>query len=229
MLPDTRSLRSGLPVTALAVVVCVWSASRSLAQDRLKIAVGGRGIGETFVTEVGYNAGLFKKHNLVLDIFYTDGGGETQQAVISNSAQIGVASGFLGAIGVFAKGAPVRIVGGSYTGGSQLFFYVPAGFADQVAAGPRRQDRRVLQQRFVDPCERAGAAEALQGHLQADADRQCSRRLDGDHERAGRCRLGGRAVRRRRARGRQDPADHEVVRCAGIRQANHARHHRQCQ
>ena len=96
------------------------------AQDRLKIAVGGRGIGETFVTEVGYNAGLFKKHNLALDIFYTDGGGETQQVVISNSAQIGVASGFLGAIGVFAKGAPVRIIGASYTGGSQLFFYVPA-------------------------------------------------------------------------------------------------------
>jgi NitT/TauT family transport system substrate-binding protein len=97
------------------------------AQDQLKVAVGGRGIGETFVTEVGYKAGLFNKHNLVLDIFYTDGGGETQQAVISNSAQIGVASGFLGAIGVFAKGAPVRIIGGSYTGGAQVFWYVPAG------------------------------------------------------------------------------------------------------
>jgi len=60
-------------------------------------------------------------------IFYTDGGGETQQAVISNSAQIGIASGFLGAIGVFAKGAPVRIIGGSYTGGAQVFWYVPAG------------------------------------------------------------------------------------------------------
>ena len=46
--------------------------------------------------------------------------------MISNSAQIGVASGFLGAIGVFAKGAPVRIIGGSYTGGSQVFWYVPA-------------------------------------------------------------------------------------------------------
>ncbi len=105
----------------------VLSAPDVFAADTLKIAVGGRGIGETFVTEVGYKAGLFKKHDLTLDIFYTDGGGETQQAVISNSAQIGVASGFLGAIGVFAKGAPVRIIGGSYTGGSQVFWYVPAG------------------------------------------------------------------------------------------------------
>jgi NitT/TauT family transport system substrate-binding protein len=72
---------------------------------------------------------LFNKHSLVIEIFYTDGGGETQQAVISNSAQIGVASGFLGAIGVFAKGAPVRIIGGSYAGGAQVFWYVPAGSA----------------------------------------------------------------------------------------------------
>jgi NitT/TauT family transport system substrate-binding protein len=120
-------MRGATFVTALlgAALICAQSEA-CRAQDQLKVAVGGRGIGETFVTEVGYKAGLFNKHNLVLDIFYTDGGGETQQAVISNSAQIGVASGFLGAIGVFAKGAPVRIIGGSYTGGAQVFWYVPA-------------------------------------------------------------------------------------------------------
>ena len=112
--------------TIVLAALAALCAQDALAQDRLKIAVGGRGIGETFITEVGDKAGYFKKHNLALDIFYTDGGGETQQAVISNSAQIGVASGFLGAIGVFAKGAPVRIIGGSYTGGSQVFWYVPA-------------------------------------------------------------------------------------------------------
>jgi NitT/TauT family transport system substrate-binding protein len=115
--------RASIVAAALALTV---AASAVRAEDRLKVAVGGRGIGETFVTEVGDKAGLFKKHDLALDIFYTDGGGETQQAVISDSAQIGVASGFLGAIGVFAKGAPVRIIGGSYTGGSQVFWYVPA-------------------------------------------------------------------------------------------------------
>ncbi len=118
-------LRARLLVAPLAAVL-TWASGMCHAQDQLKIAVGGRGIGETFVTEVGYKAGLFDKHKLALDIFHTDGGGETQQAVISDSAQIGVASGFLGAIGVFAKGAPVRVIGGSYTGGSQVFWYVPA-------------------------------------------------------------------------------------------------------
>jgi NitT/TauT family transport system substrate-binding protein len=119
-LPPRRLPRS------LATIAVLCTMPSAFAADQLKIAVGGRGIGETFVTEVGSKAGLFAKHDLALDIFYTDGGGETQQAVISNSAQIGVASGFLGAIGVFAKGAPVRIIGGSYTGGSQVFWYVPA-------------------------------------------------------------------------------------------------------
>ena len=113
--------RARLAAASFALI----ATSAALAED-LKIAVGGRGIGETFVTEVGYKAGLFKRHDLALDIFYTDGGGETQQAVISNSAQVGIASGFLGTIGVFAKGAPVRIIGGSYTGGAQVFWYVPA-------------------------------------------------------------------------------------------------------
>ena len=112
--------------TFVLASLAALAASEASAQDHLKVAVGGRGIGETFITEVGDKAGVFKKHNLALDIFYTDGGGKTQQAIISNSAQIGVASGFLGAIGVFAKGAPVRIIGGSYTGGSQVFWYVPA-------------------------------------------------------------------------------------------------------
>jgi len=123
-------------VTALLAAIATFAAvaESGRAEEGLKIAVGGRGIGETFVTEVGYKAGLFKPHNLALDIFYTDGGGETQQAVISNSAQVGIASGFLGAIGVFAKGAPVRVIGGSYTGGAQVFWYVPAA---SPIKGPR--------------------------------------------------------------------------------------------
>jgi NitT/TauT family transport system substrate-binding protein len=142
-------------------VACVEPAR---ADDQLKIAVGGRGIGETFVTEVGYKAGLFKPHNLALDIFYTDGGGETQQAVISNSAQVGIASGFLGAIGVFAKGAPVRIIGGSYTGGSQVFWYVPA---DSPIRTPQDLAGKTVAYSNNGSSTHAGAL-ALQKHYKLD-------------------------------------------------------------
>ena len=109
-----------------ALLTLLLGAHAASAQDHLKVAIGNRNVGETFVTELGDKAGIFKKHGLALDIFYTDGGGETQQAVISDSAQIGVAVGFLGVLGVYAKGAPVRVIGSSFTGGTQMFWYVPA-------------------------------------------------------------------------------------------------------
>jgi NitT/TauT family transport system substrate-binding protein len=113
-------------------MVCVAAAMSALqpraagAEDQLKVAVGARGVGETFVPELGQNAGIFKKHGLTLDVLYTDGGGVTQQIVISDSAQIGIANGFLGTLGAFSKGAPLRVIGSTFTGGSQLFWYVPA-------------------------------------------------------------------------------------------------------
>src|SRR5262249_50431147 len=109
-----------------ALLALLLGTSAASAEDMLKVAVGARGVGETFVAELGQNAGIFKKHGLTLEILYTQGGGETQQVVISNSAQIGVATGFLGALGAFAKGAPIRVIGSTFTGGSQLFWYVPA-------------------------------------------------------------------------------------------------------
>jgi NitT/TauT family transport system substrate-binding protein len=112
--------------TVLGLLALAISTHAACAEDTLKVAVGARGVGETFVAELGQNAGIFKKHGLVLDILYTQGGGETQQVVISNSAQIGIANGFLGTLSAFAKGAPVRIIGSTFTGGSQLFWYVPA-------------------------------------------------------------------------------------------------------
>jgi NitT/TauT family transport system substrate-binding protein len=66
--------------------------------------------------------GLFAKHGLELQVFYTSGGGETQQAVISGSADIGVSPGTLGVLGAFAKGAPVRIIAGEATGTAEYYF-----------------------------------------------------------------------------------------------------------
>jgi len=117
-----RSLSTAL----IAGMALAAAAQGAQAEDHLKVAVGARGVGETFVAELGQNAGIFKKHGLSLEILYTQGGGETQQVVISDSAQIGVAVGSTGALAAFAKGAPIRIIGSTFTGGSQLFWYVPA-------------------------------------------------------------------------------------------------------
>ena len=113
-------------LVGVAVAAILSAASAAQAQDLLKLAQGGRGVGEAFVPELGQNAGIFKKHGIVLDIFYTQGGGETIQIVISGAAHIGGQIGFLGTIGAFAKGAPIRIIGSNFTGGKQLYWYVRA-------------------------------------------------------------------------------------------------------
>jgi NitT/TauT family transport system substrate-binding protein len=99
------------------------------AQDSLRLAVGQRGNWDTSIAELGQRGGIFGKHGLTLDILYTQGGGETQQAVIAGSVDIGVAAGVMGVFGAFAKGAPVRILGAETTGGADLFWYVRADSA----------------------------------------------------------------------------------------------------
>jgi NitT/TauT family transport system substrate-binding protein len=113
-------------VGVLAVLAMVVAQSAAHAQDALKIAAGQRGNWDTSVAEVGQRAGIFKKHGLTLEILWTQGSGETQQAVISGSVDIGVAAGIMGVLSSFSKGAPVRIIGAETTGASDLYWYVPA-------------------------------------------------------------------------------------------------------
>jgi NitT/TauT family transport system substrate-binding protein len=107
-----------------ALALCL--ALPAAAQDALKLAIGQRGNWDTSVAEVGQRAGIFKKHGLQLELLYTQGGGETQQAVISGSVDIGVAAGVMGVMSAFSKGAPVRVIGAETTGAQDLFWYVPA-------------------------------------------------------------------------------------------------------
>lgn len=109
----------------LAIIGMLAGASQpASAQDTLKLAVGQRGNWDTSVSELGQRAGIFKKHGLQLEILYTQGGGETQQAVISGSVDIGVAAGIMGVLSAYSKGAPVRIIGAETTGAQDLFWYV---------------------------------------------------------------------------------------------------------
>jgi NitT/TauT family transport system substrate-binding protein len=114
------------PLCAIIALALGGALSPAAAQETLKVAAGQRGNWDTSIAEVGQRGGIFKKHGLNLEILYTQGGGETQQAVISGSVEIGVATGIMGVLSAFSKGAPVRIIGAETTGASDLFWYVPA-------------------------------------------------------------------------------------------------------
>src|SRR5215471_5751334 len=105
----------------MAVLSAICPAS---ADDTFRIAVGQRGLWDTSIVELGQRGGIFRKHGITLDILYTQGGGETQQAVISGGVELGSSAGSMGVFGAFAKGAPLRIIGAEMTGGADLFWYV---------------------------------------------------------------------------------------------------------
>ena len=116
-------IRAGTFAIAMATTLAV--ATSALAQDRLKVAVGQRGVYENSVSELGQDKGFFKKHGLQLEILYTQGSGETQQAVISGSVDIGIGVGTHSVMGAFQKGAPIRAIGSTITGAYE-FWYVRA-------------------------------------------------------------------------------------------------------
>src|SRR3981189_927025 len=109
-------------------VVAILAASlpTAQAQDRLRIAAGLAGTWENSFSELGQNAGFFKKHGLELEIFAPKGAREPQQAVISGSADIGTGVGTFNTFGAFAKGAPIRVIAATHTGANDLTWYVRA-------------------------------------------------------------------------------------------------------
>jgi NitT/TauT family transport system substrate-binding protein len=107
----------------MAAQVCT-SAAR--AEDTLKVTIGQMQAWAQQPPILGQQAGIFKKYGLVLDNIGTQGAGETLQPVIAGSADIGIGIGTVGVMRAFAKGAPVRIFGGSFTGMRDIFWYVKA-------------------------------------------------------------------------------------------------------
>lgn len=109
-----------------AVAAVGWLAATPVsAADKLKIAVGQREIWHGAPAALGERAGIFRKHDLDLDLLFTSGSGETMQATIAGSVDIGVAAGTFGVMGAYAKGAPIRIIGAESTG-EDAYWYVRA-------------------------------------------------------------------------------------------------------
>ena len=111
-------------VAALALVVAADRGAWS--QETLKVAIPQRGAWDAGVAELGQRGGIFKKHGLDLEILYVQAGPESIQAVIGGSIDIATAAGVSAAVGTFAKGAPIRIIGSEMIGAPDLYWYVPA-------------------------------------------------------------------------------------------------------
>jgi NitT/TauT family transport system substrate-binding protein len=115
------TMRSILRTVTLAAPLGL-SVSAAATEVTLKVAVGQMEAWTQQVPILGER--IFRKHGIVLQNFGTQGAGETLQAVISGSADIGTGIGTAGVMRAFARGAPVRIVAASFTGAGDIYWYV---------------------------------------------------------------------------------------------------------
>jgi NitT/TauT family transport system substrate-binding protein len=114
-------------VTALgALALLAVGGQQAVSQETLKVAVPQRGAWDAGLAELGQRGGIFKKHGLNLEILYTQAGPESIQALIGGSIDIATASGVSAAVGTFAKGAPIRVIGSEIVGSPDLYWYVPS-------------------------------------------------------------------------------------------------------
>lgn len=127
-------------MTIYTIAACLAFATASAcAQDKLKLALGQRGNWDTAISELGQQTGIFRKHGMELEILWTQGAGESQQAVLASSVDIGLA-GTLAAFGAYQKGAPLRIIAAEATGAAD-FWYVRA---DSPIHGIKDLDGRTI-------------------------------------------------------------------------------------
>ena len=188
-------------VGALGVVVpLALSIGGARAEDTLKVVIGQINNWENQAPTLGQDAGIFKKHGLVLENTGTQGAGETIQAVISGSADIGGGVGAAGVMRAFAKGAPVRILAPAFTGTGDLYWYVKAdsklqtlkdATAENTIAYSTNGSSRVHQR--------------TRRKSQTNGDRRTSGHADCGHVWSDRHRLGGAAIWPARDQRRENP------------------------
>lgn len=117
-----RAFLTGVGTVGLAAAL----PRRAFAADKLKVAIGQKGVWDSMISVFGLEQGTFKAENVEVDITWTRGGSETLQTVITKSCDFAMTNGITGVMSAFAKGAPIRIVSAEATGAGDLFWYVKA-------------------------------------------------------------------------------------------------------
>jgi NitT/TauT family transport system substrate-binding protein len=115
-------------VKSILAALAVWIAATStgFAQEKLKVAIPQRGCWDSSWVEFGQAAGFFKDAGLDIEIFWTDGGAQTLTAAVSGSVDVALSNGFLGVVGAYVKGAPIKIISAEMTGATEIYWWVKA-------------------------------------------------------------------------------------------------------
>src|SRR5260370_17785625 len=92
----------GSALRGAALAIAVLAPSAVMAEDVLKVSVGGRGAFESQVAEVGREQGLFKRHGLDLEVRTAQTGGETLAQITTGAADVRIPVATLATISAFS-------------------------------------------------------------------------------------------------------------------------------
>lgn len=112
-------------VAGLAATVMLLAAP-AFAQDTMKIAAPHPTIMPSTFAIVARDEGFFKREGLEVELLWTAGGADAQQATISGSVDLAVQTGLSGILSAIQRGAPIAIAGADMTGASDFVWYTTA-------------------------------------------------------------------------------------------------------
>src|ERR1700754_2865597 len=113
------------PILAVVLVVTAGVyASAAQAQDKLKVAISQRGFWDSSFLEFAQWEGMLKKAGLDVELFFTEGGGQTLQVITSGSVDVGMSNGLLGSIGAYSKKPPIRVISAQMPGANEIYWFV---------------------------------------------------------------------------------------------------------
>lgn len=101
-------------------------AAPAAAQQKIKVAAPHPTIMPSTFIMIAEEFGFFKKENIQVEILWTAGGADAQQATINGSVDCAVQTGLGGILSAIQQGAPVIIGGADMTGASDLSWYTRA-------------------------------------------------------------------------------------------------------
>ena len=163
-------LPGGVPVKTDAQGRWQCNSAPASAQDTLKIAIGQINNWENQAPTLGEDAGIFKKHNLKIEAFGTQGAGETIQAVVSGSADLGAGVGVAGVMRAFSKGTQQRVAIAR-----TLLHDPPVLFFDEPTAALDPEAAKAVRDYLAQVVADRGKAVLLCTHNLPEAERLCRR------------------------------------------------------
>lgn len=106
-----------------AAAIAIQPAS---AADKIKVAAPHPTIMPSTFMILAEEFGFFKRENIEVEVLWTAGGADAQQATINGSVDCAVQTGLGGILSAIQQGAPIIVGGSDMTGASDLLWYTRA-------------------------------------------------------------------------------------------------------